>query len=89
MPDFEVISGTQFCSLDADGCVTDGPGIYGVRDRCTIRVLTACLTDGWLEATEFDVQKRYAWERGEDSVTITGGAQVEAQQGKFVNVHNL
>ena len=78
-------SGTQYCSLDADGCVTDGPGAYGYRDRCTIRVLT----DGWLQATEFDVQKRYAWERGRDYVTITGSAQVEAQQGKFVNVHSL
>ena len=70
MPDFQVISGTQFCSLDADGCVTDGPGNYATNANCQIRVMT----DGWLQATEFDVEKRYAWENGADFVTINGTA---------------
>ena len=47
-----VTSGEGFCQIDANGCVTDGAGVYGDGEACTIAVLE----DGLLTATEWAVE---------------------------------
>ena len=49
---FEVVSGTQFCSLDSNGCVTDGVGTHGNYEDCSIQVLQS----GRLTASEFALE---------------------------------
>ena len=61
-PVMRVVSGGQYCTLDAAGCVTDGFGAHGNNEACTVQVTQA----GVLTATEF------ATERTHDRVTIAG-----------------
>ena len=58
----EVISGSRFCQIDANGCATDGAGDHGNNEACTIRVNVA----GTLTAHQFDTESGY------DHVTIGG-----------------
>jgi hypothetical protein len=48
----EVTSGSRYCQIDANGCVTEGVGIYGNGENCNIRSVVA----GFLTATEFDTE---------------------------------
>ena len=60
---FQVTSGAAFCTVDSNGCVTDGPGYHGSNERCTIRVLRA----GRLGTTGM-----FSTESGFDYLTING-----------------
>ena len=55
-----VTAGALYCSIDDNGCVTDGVGLYGDNEACTVLVNQA----GTLNATEF------ATESTHDRVTI-------------------
>ena len=57
-----VTSGSSYCSIDANGCSTDGSGNHGNNERCTIAVNAA----GTLTATSFSTESGY------DYVTIGG-----------------
>ena len=48
----EVTAGASFCQIDANGCATDGAGVHGNDEACTVRVNQA----GFLNATEFDTE---------------------------------
>ena len=51
-----VTVGSQYCTVDSNGCATDGEGDHGDDERCTIEVNQA----GTLTATEFDVESHSA-----------------------------
>ena len=55
-----VMSGSAYCSIDANGCATDGLGNHGHDEACAIQVQSA----GALTAIHFDTEARY------DLVTI-------------------
>eukprot|EP01047_Picozoa_sp_COSAG01_P035385 COSAG01_NODE_2711_length_7211_cov_31.536839_2_plen_666_part_00 len=60
-PYFSVISGGQYCRIDAQGCVTDGPGNYSIAGLCEIRMLD----NAELNTTEYEI------EDGSDYLTVT------------------
>lgn len=62
---WEIMTGKEYCELSAEGrCVTDGPGFYGNREHCSIRVVHP-LT---VSAVQYDVEDR------QDYVTVKGKA---------------
>ena len=65
-----MVSGPQYCQIDANGCATDGAGVHGNNEACTIRVAAA----GTLTASEFDTESGYDW------VTI-GTARYQGRTG--------
>ena len=50
----EVTEGSSHCHVDANGCVTDGPGDHGHDERCTVLVHAS----GTVTAIDFDVEDR-------------------------------
>jgi hypothetical protein len=60
-PYFSVISGGQHCRIDAQGCVTDGPGNYSIAGSCEIRMLD----NAELNTTEYEIEDEY------DYLTVT------------------
>ena len=67
-----VVSGTSYCQLDENGCVTDGPGDYGDDEDCTVKTNVA----GSLTATDFSTEYNV------DGVTI-GGIQYNGKDGPY------
>lgn len=65
-----VVSGSSYCSIDSNGCATDGYGNHGDNEACTIRVGVA----GTLTATQFETESGY------DYVTI-GETQYQGRTG--------
>ena len=53
----EVVHGSSFCEIDSNGCVTDGAGVYGHSEACTIRVGV----DGALTAPSFWIDTHNDW----------------------------
>ena len=53
---WEIIHGGIHCQITNDGtCVTDGAGVHGANEECTIRAVEAL----YASATEFDLEMGY------------------------------
>ena len=66
-----VVSGASYCTVSANGCVSDGAGNYGNGEQCTIRVNF----DGRLTATSFNTQTHH------DRITIGEAVYSGSQTG--------
>ena len=75
-----MLSGAAFCSIDADGCVTDGANeFHGNNEQCTVRVLRR----GNITATEFELEagwdflyvgsRRFSGNIGPDQLPVNAG----------------
>ena len=60
----EVASGSSYCQIDANGCVTEGVGVYSNGENCIISSVVA----GFLTAMEFNTEASY------DFITIGANA---------------
>merc|ERR1719193_1505445 len=58
--DFTIKSGSEFCEIDSNGCVTDGEGNYGPNEECIIVVNQ----DGVLAVPQLDLQTVFDYDEG-------------------------